>query len=183
MMATAPWYMAGLPEDLIHWEGCRFETHSSRPEAPETMARSNVPAEVSCPFCVAILDSRGPGSDTWRAEVRRVAAAERAYAAERKRSARFWKQRRLEEAAEEERRERQGELNLRDFRAAQKLRAFRQRYERRETAESHDRATRLRDWEQGLDAWPDVHLSQAIEAIAELQAERDEDRAHWVDLR
>lgn len=182
-MATAPWYMADLPEDLIHWDGCRFQTHSARPDGPETMARSDVPEDVTCPFCVAILDSRGPGSETWRIEDRRRRAADRAHEASQKRAAKARALRLLEEAAERERRERQGELNLDQFRAAQKLRAFRQRYERRETAESHDRATRLRDWEQGLDAWPDVHLWQAVEAIEEFVSDRLEDAAHWVELR
>ena len=96
----------------------------------------------------------------------------------------LWQQlRQQEERADRARRGREGELNLSEFRAMRKNRAFRQRYERRETAESHDRATRLRDWEQGLDAWPDVHLSQAFEAIREFRDDHDDDPAHWVDLR
>lgn len=187
MMATRPWYMVDLPEDLIHWDGCRFETHASRPVDLETFARSDVPEKVTCPFCVAILESRGPGSDTWRAEDRRRRAADRAYELEMRRAAKARALRLLEQDAARQvarvRRERQGELNQAAFREVRKLRAFRQRYERHETAESHDRATRLRDWEQGLDAWPDVHLWQACEAIHEFQSDRLEDPAHWTELR
>ncbi len=183
MMATRPWYMADLPEDLIHWDGCRFETHSSRPVERGTFARSNVPEEVTCPFCLAILGSRGPGSDTWRAEVRRAAAAERAIAAMERRAAKARALRLLEQAAGRELRERQGELNLDAFRARRALRRRSARYELPDSPQSYGRETRLREWEQGLDAWPDVHLWQAFDAASEFQSDRLEDAAHWVELR
>lgn len=44
------------------------------------------------------------------------------------------------------------------------------------------RKTPLREWERGLDDWPDVHLWQAFEAIDELRRDQAEDRAHWPEV-
>lgn len=177
-----------IPDDAIHWNGTDFRSHVG----DFGTAGTNTPDRVSCPICIALLASHFRARSLLELaprirEVERSAELEEDYRA-RRRAALARRDRRLaqnEVEAREAIRQRRQEAERRTSEAMERdrLEAFRRRYEVPGTPQYYDRATPLRDWERGLDAWPDIRTTETLEAIAELKADRDEDLAHWRDLR
>lgn len=177
-----------IPDDAIHWNGTDFRAHVG----DFGTAGTNTPARVNCPLCIAILGSHFRERALLALAPTRTVELSAEFQGYRarlpSRAAQARRDRRLAEREVEAReairqRRQENERRTSERMERDRLEAFRRRYEVPGTPQYYDRATPLREWERGLDAWPDIRTTETLEAIAELRADRDEDLAHWRDLR